>query len=172
MTNEPAHGKTYNKTCVTSKDSDQPVHQPSTTRVLVLPSLDSLVTIEGICDQQRVSSDCLYAQADLSLHWSYSLIVSFIMCLLKYLENIHHGNLSILCTLLMMIIWCFTSLSTWVILRWWNGDNERLSCNEMPYCQELTSPFSELQTKISWSIVRSTNLLPHTPTPRMLHCVH
>ena len=23
---EPAHDKTYNKTCVTSKDSDQPVH--------------------------------------------------------------------------------------------------------------------------------------------------
>ena len=25
---EPAHKKTYNKTCVTSKDSDQPVHLP------------------------------------------------------------------------------------------------------------------------------------------------
>ena len=32
-TNEQEHNKTYNKTCVT--DSDQPVHPPSTTRVLV-----------------------------------------------------------------------------------------------------------------------------------------
>ena len=29
FTNKPAHDKTYNKTCVTSKDSDQPVHSPS-----------------------------------------------------------------------------------------------------------------------------------------------
>ena len=38
---ETAHDKTYNKACVTSKDSGQPVHPPSTTRVLVYPSLDS-----------------------------------------------------------------------------------------------------------------------------------
>ena len=35
---EPAHNKTYNKTYVTSKDSDQPVNPPSTPRVLVYPS--------------------------------------------------------------------------------------------------------------------------------------
>ena len=33
--NEPAHDKTYYKTCVTNKDLDQPVHQPSMARVLV-----------------------------------------------------------------------------------------------------------------------------------------
>ena len=39
--NEPAHDKTYNKTCATSKDSDQPVHPLSKARVLMHPSLDS-----------------------------------------------------------------------------------------------------------------------------------
>ena len=50
---EPAHDKTYNKTCVTSKDSDQPVHTPSMARVLVYPSLKSLEPVEGTCDQRR-----------------------------------------------------------------------------------------------------------------------
>ena len=45
--NEPAHDKTYNKTCVTSKDSDQPVHTPSMARVITYPSLDSLEAVEG-----------------------------------------------------------------------------------------------------------------------------
>ena len=42
-----AHNKTYNKTCVTFKDSDQPVHLLSMARVLVYPSLDSLEAVEG-----------------------------------------------------------------------------------------------------------------------------
>ena len=37
----PVRDKTYNKTCVISKDSDQHVHPPSMTRVLVYPTLDS-----------------------------------------------------------------------------------------------------------------------------------
>ena len=37
----PALNQTYNKICVTSKDSDQPVHPPSMARVLVYPSLDN-----------------------------------------------------------------------------------------------------------------------------------
>ena len=52
--NEPANDKTYNKTCVTSKDSDQPVHSPSMARVLFYPSLDSLNAEEGTCDQGRL----------------------------------------------------------------------------------------------------------------------
>ena len=36
---EPAHDKTYNKTCVTSKDSDQPVHPPGS-------SFDSLEAVD------------------------------------------------------------------------------------------------------------------------------
>ena len=47
---EPAHDKPYNKTCVTRKDSDQPVHPPSMAMVLT------------------------DAQADLSLCWSHVLL--------------------------------------------------------------------------------------------------
>ena len=48
---EPAHDKTYNKTCVTSNVSYMPVHPPSMTNVLVQSSLDYLQPIEGTCDQ-------------------------------------------------------------------------------------------------------------------------
>ena len=48
---EPAHQKTYNKTCVTSKDSDPPVHPP---RVLLYPSLDSPEAVEVSVDQRRL----------------------------------------------------------------------------------------------------------------------
>ena len=64
---EPAHDKTYKKTCVNSEYSDQPVHPPSMARVLVHPSLDSPETVEGTCDQRKLWSDCADAQADLSL---------------------------------------------------------------------------------------------------------
>ena len=46
---EPAQDKTYNKTCVTRKDSDQPVHPPSTAKILVYPSPDSLEAVEDTC---------------------------------------------------------------------------------------------------------------------------
>ena len=51
---EPPHDKTYNKTCVTSKGSGQPVHSPSMTRILIHPSLGSLETVEGTCNQPRL----------------------------------------------------------------------------------------------------------------------
>ena len=69
--NEPAHDKTYNKTCVTSKDSDLPVHPPSVTKVLVYPSLNCLEAVEGTYDQRRLRSACAYAQADRSLRWAH-----------------------------------------------------------------------------------------------------
>ena len=43
---------TYNTNRMTSKDTDQPVHQLSMTRVLVYPSLNSLEAVEGKCDQR------------------------------------------------------------------------------------------------------------------------
>ena len=46
-TYETAHDKTYNKSSVTSKDSDQPVHPPSMTMVLVYTSLDSPEVVEA-----------------------------------------------------------------------------------------------------------------------------
>ena len=51
---EPVHDKTYNKACVTSKDSDQPVHSPNIARVIFNLSLDSPETVKGTCDQQRL----------------------------------------------------------------------------------------------------------------------
>ena len=60
---EQAYDTTYNKTCVTSKDSAQHVHPPSMAMVLVYLSLDSLDAVEGTCDQRTVCSDCAHAQA-------------------------------------------------------------------------------------------------------------
>ena len=51
---QSAHDKTYNKTCVTSKDSDKTVHPLSMTRLLVYPSLDSPESVEGTCDLRRL----------------------------------------------------------------------------------------------------------------------
>ena len=50
---EPAHDKTYKKTCVISKDSEQPEHSSSKTRVLFHP-LDSPDAVEATCDQGRL----------------------------------------------------------------------------------------------------------------------
>ena len=66
---EPPHGKPA-MTCVTSKDSDQPVHPPRMARVPVYPALDSLEAIEGIYDQRRLWSDC----TDASLRWTHALL--------------------------------------------------------------------------------------------------
>ena len=49
LKNEPAHDKTYNKTCVT-QDLDQP-HPSSMARVLIHPSLHSSEAEEGTCRQ-------------------------------------------------------------------------------------------------------------------------
>ena len=46
------YDKTYNKTCVTSKDSDQSVHPPSMAMVLMFSSLNSLEAVESTCDQR------------------------------------------------------------------------------------------------------------------------
>ena len=51
---EPTYDKTYNKKCVTNKDSDQPVHPPSTARALVYPSSDSPEAVEDTCDQRKL----------------------------------------------------------------------------------------------------------------------
>ena len=67
---EPVHNKTYNKTCVTSKD--QPIHPPSMTMVLIYPSLDSL------------EAD---AKADLSLCWSHKSYCRF-CCVLAHIAFI------------------------------------------------------------------------------------
>ena len=51
FTFEPAHDKTYRTSCVTRKDSDQPIHPLCMVRILVYLRLDSL-EFEGTCDQR------------------------------------------------------------------------------------------------------------------------
>ena len=51
---EAADNKTYNKICMTSRDTDQPVRPLSTARVFIYPSLDSPEAVEGTCDQQSL----------------------------------------------------------------------------------------------------------------------
>ena len=82
--NEPEHGKTYNKTCVTSKDSNQPVHPPSMARVLVHHSLDCPEAVEGTCDQRRLRLDCAISQADLSLRLSHKSYCRFCRALTQF----------------------------------------------------------------------------------------
>ena len=50
---EPAHdkNKTYNKTCVTNRHSDQPVHPPGMAWNFVNPALNSPEAIESTGDQ-------------------------------------------------------------------------------------------------------------------------
>ena len=48
--NEPVHDKNCNKTCWTSKDSNQSVLAKS----LVYPSLDNPEAVQGTCDQRRL----------------------------------------------------------------------------------------------------------------------
>ena len=62
--------KTYNKTCVTCKGSDQPVLPPCMARVFLYPSLDSLE------EAYTVNKDSANAEADLSLY--LSLLVGFV----------------------------------------------------------------------------------------------
>ena len=82
---EPVHDKLYNKTCMTSKDSDHPVYPPNMSRVLVYPSLDSPEDVNGTCDQRRLWSDCADAQADLSLRWSQKFHGRFCRSLAQFI---------------------------------------------------------------------------------------
>ena len=73
----PAHDKTYNKTCVTSKYSDQPVHPPCLARVLIHPPVESPWALEGTWDQQRLWLNCMDVQVDISLCWSHKSYCRF-----------------------------------------------------------------------------------------------
>ena len=48
----PAHDKIYNKTCVTSKGSDQLVHPSGMAKVLAYPSLASPEAVEGTYNER------------------------------------------------------------------------------------------------------------------------
>ena len=79
--------KSYNKTCVTSKDSDKPVHPPSLAKVLVYLFLDSLKAVEGTRYQRRLWSNCANVQADLSLRWSHKSYCRFYRVLGHFLDT-------------------------------------------------------------------------------------
>ena len=81
-------------TCMTSKDSDQPVHPPRVARFLVHPSLDSPDAVEGTCGRGKFWSDCVYAQADLNLRWSHKSYCRFCRALAQMLFEILTGFLN------------------------------------------------------------------------------
>ena len=56
---------------LTSKDSDEPVQPPFKLRNSKCCSFSSLTIIEFSSYLQKLWSDCVYAQADLSLCWSH-----------------------------------------------------------------------------------------------------
>ena len=72
---EPWHDKTNKMTCAPSKDSDQPGHSPSLMRVFALCSVGSLGSKVSSCGQQRLWSDWVDAQADLSLCWVHIILL-------------------------------------------------------------------------------------------------
>ena len=70
---------------MTNKDSDQHVHTPCMTRVLVYPSWGSPEAVEGTYEQRRLWSDCADAQADLSLRWSHKSYCRFCHALARFI---------------------------------------------------------------------------------------
>ena len=69
---------TYNKTCVASKDSDQPVHPSGMVRVLVHPFLDSLNAVEG-ASSQTAKTDQTVQMRSMIFAGCTSLIVGFVV---------------------------------------------------------------------------------------------
>ena len=65
--------------CVPSEVSDQPGHPPSLIRVFAVRMKKAWVLSCPLSAQQRLWSDWADAQADLSLRWTHSHIVGFVM---------------------------------------------------------------------------------------------
>ena len=75
--NEPAHDNTYNKTCATSEDSDQPAHP----RSLISVFADRMYLLQPPGYPKRDERESLPywvdVQADLSICWSHRSYCSF-----------------------------------------------------------------------------------------------
>ena len=88
---EPAHEKTFNKTCATSKDSDQTAHPRSLIRVfasrmfLQLPGYPKRVKREPL-------PNCVAVQADLSLWWSHGSYCVFFCALAHFIYELQQGK--------------------------------------------------------------------------------
>ena len=81
---EPQHNKTNKQACVPSEDSDQPGHPPSLIRVFAVHMKKPWVLSYPFNTQRRLWSDWVDAQADLSLRWTHTHFVGFVMSWLKY----------------------------------------------------------------------------------------
>ena len=71
LTNEPQCQKTNLRTNAPSKDSDQSAHSRSLIRIFTGRIFDSQGCKASPWGQRRLLSDCVDAQADLSLRWTH-----------------------------------------------------------------------------------------------------
>ena len=80
ITYEPAHDKTYNKTCATSEDSDQPTHPRRLIKVFV--DRMCLLRLPGFSkeDEREPLPYWVAVQADLSLCWLHQSYCRFLLC--------------------------------------------------------------------------------------------
>ena len=78
ITYEPPHDKT-NKMSAPSKDSDQPGRPPSLIRVFAVRMKKAWVLSYPLSTQWRLRSHWANAQADLSLWWTHSHFVGFVI---------------------------------------------------------------------------------------------
>ena len=70
--------------CAPSKDSDQPGHLPSLTKVFAIRMKKPWVLSYQLSAQRRLWSDLVVAQADLSRCWVHTYFVGFVMSWLKW----------------------------------------------------------------------------------------
>ena len=75
--------------CAPSEDSDQPGHPLSLIRVFAVRMKKARVLSYPLSAQQRLWSDLADAQADLSLRWTHSHFVGFVMSRLFYNFVLH-----------------------------------------------------------------------------------
>ena len=84
------------ETCAPSKDSDQPGHPPSLIRVFAVHMKNAWIHSYPLSAQQRLWSDWVDAEADLSLRWLQRSFCWFCdaaaqMCLLKVKTECTNG---------------------------------------------------------------------------------
>ena len=85
---EPAHDKTYNKTCATSEDSDQPAHPRSLIRVFA----DRIFILDHPkMDKRKPLPYWLDVQADMSLAGYTDLIIDVIVAHIVFISSYRHS---------------------------------------------------------------------------------
>ena len=73
--------------CAPSEDSDQPRHPPSLIRVFAVSMKKHWALSYPLSAQQRLWSDRVEAQADLSFRWAHTHFVGFVMSWLILLKQ-------------------------------------------------------------------------------------